>query len=288
MSVHKREIILSICGLLIILLFLLSSCRKNENLSQISGSEDNPLFNLSEKDALDISIDDIQLLLDTPVKELDDFFKITANDKTEWMMGITSYPAMRGVSFSYGYHNDEYLNSVLLWYLDDFENSKGKDFPLGYTIDEIIEMQEWGETTIDEFLYAAGYSGDEATPLKALNYIKNGIAFSFRIDYNNVFRSEDEQESIIKLIVISKYPTSTFIDEGSTEMRHIDGVLFVEPFPATYHSLPAEDSTDIVERLVAGDFSEVRLTNGTLIDEYTKELLEKLIAMMDGETCEHE
>jgi hypothetical protein len=189
-----------------------------------------PLADLMGKTSADLSLNEIELLLDTPVAELHQYFGIAPEDIREWMMGSTAITPIRSVEFLYDGSLDgnfdgspdgnldrnvdgsldektdgddqspTYLAGIYLWY----DGKTGGEIPLGYTLDEILAMPEWGQTEVNEFKYAGGYSGEGASFLKELNYTKNGLRFSFRMDYANVFAPEGEQELTAALVVVTK------------------------------------------------------------------------------------
>lgn len=206
--------------LLLFCLLLLSACYKQSDQSNVSIlSEMNvaeeavhdssdaaespssfiPLDNMKERSINELTAEDFKLLLITPSKDLDQCFGIKPEDKTEWMMGITANTPL-GIDFCYGCGSDsDPLEALYIWVVD----TKIEAFPLGYTIDEILSMPQWGPTTVNEFFYATGHIGERENPLKELVYYRDGLQYSFRTDYNNVFHPVEEQDEMIALIRIS-------------------------------------------------------------------------------------
>jgi hypothetical protein len=161
--------------------------------------EPDALKNLTDKTSATLTISDLKLLLEAPADVINETFNIKREDINQWMMGNTATAPIKDVELAYGQINGEslpaYLDSMLLWY----SGKKGTEI-----IDEILNMQEWGDAPIEEFGHAMGFSGEDATPIKAINYEKDGLSFSFRVDYNNAFLPKETQDETISLVIIRR------------------------------------------------------------------------------------
>lgn len=168
--------------------------------------EVHPLDKLLQKRAVDLTESDFKLLFQTPILELCNLLEFPIPSiRDEWMLGRTvESNKIEGLFLNGGYTSNLSTEYPTSFFIFNLSNDKEEGvIPIGNTFENIKNNYAWESIEETKVLYAMGYSGDDATPLEALSCKKNEIAYLFTIEYNNVFKPQNEHILIADLVEIS-------------------------------------------------------------------------------------